>query len=46
MYNFKQQRLTYKSVGEFLASNLGPGEEMSQKRVGVLEDPSAGEAGQ
>ena len=38
MYNFSQQSLTYKSVGDFLSDNLGPGEEMRGKRVGILED--------
>lgn len=41
LYNFSQQKLTYKSVGEFLSENLGPGEGLSQKRVGLLEDTSA-----
>lgn len=44
LYNFKQQKLTYKSVGDFLSDNLGPGEELSQKRVGLLEDLTAGGA--
>ena len=42
-YNFWCQKLTYKSVGMFLADNLGPGEEMRGKRVGILED--TGKAG-
>ena len=42
LYNFTQQKLTYKSVGEFLSDNLGSGGELSQKRVGLLEDTSAG----
>lgn len=41
LYNFGQQKLTYKSVGEFLSDNLGPGEELSHKRVGLLEDTNA-----
>jgi len=40
MYNFIHQRLSYKSIGDFLADNLGPGEEMRGKRVGLLEDPN------
>lgn len=43
VYNMSQQKLTYKSVGEFLSDHLGPGEEMSQKRVGLLENNGAGE---
>ena len=39
-YNWWQQRLTYASVGEFLANHLGPGDEMRGKRVGLLEDVS------
>lgn len=42
LYNWMQQKLTYKSVGEFLSDNLGPGDEMRGKRVGLLEDLSAG----
>ena len=38
IYNWTQQRLTYASVGEFLASHLGPGAEMRGKRIGLLED--------
>ena len=41
VYNFGQQKLSYKSVGTFLAENLGPGEEMRGKRIGILEDPNA-----
>ena len=40
-YNFTCQKLTYVSVGAFLADNLGPGEALRGKRVGILEDPSA-----
>lgn len=40
IYNWKQQRLTYASVGEFLSNHLGPGEGMRGKRVGLLEDAS------
>lgn len=40
VYNWKQQRLTYASVGEFLSNHLGPGEDMRGKRVGLLEDAS------
>ncbi len=40
IYNWKQQKLTYASVGEFLSSHLGPGEDLRGKRVGLLEDPS------
>ena len=40
IYNWMHQRLTYTSVGEFLASHLGPGEELRGKRVGLLEDVS------
>ncbi|KAI0314855.1 hypothetical protein OF83DRAFT_1165040 [Amylostereum chailletii] len=39
LYNFWCQRLSYKSVGDFLADNLGPGGDMRGKRVGLLEDP-------
>lgn len=46
LYNFSQQKLTFNSVGEFLSDNLGPGGDLSQKRVGLLEDTSAGGAGQ
>ena len=38
IYNWSQQKLTYKSVGEFLSSNLGPGNDMRRKRVCILED--------
>ncbi|EIM84094.1 uncharacterized protein STEHIDRAFT_159691 [Stereum hirsutum FP-91666 SS1] len=45
IYNFYYQKLTYKSVGEFLADNLGPGDGtiegesgMRGKRVGLLEN--------
>lgn len=41
IYNWKQQMLTYKSVGEFLSENLGAGEEMRGKRVCILEDKNA-----
>lgn len=41
LYNFGQQKLTFKSVGDFLADNLRPGEDLSQKRVGLLENISA-----
>ena len=41
-YNFSQQKLTYKSVGDFLSENLGPGKSLSQRRVGLLEDTRAG----
>ena len=37
VYNWKRQKLTYKSVGEFLSDSLGPGEDMTGKRVGILE---------
>lgn len=40
IYNWKQQRLTYASVGEFLSNHLGPGDEWRGKRVGLLEDAS------
>ncbi|KAL9133970.1 MAG: hypothetical protein Q9175_004851 [Cornicularia normoerica] len=40
IYNWKQQRLTYASVGEFLSNHLGPEKELRGKRVGVLEDAS------
>ena len=40
IYNMKQQRLSYASVGEFLSNHLGPGEELRGKRVGLLEDAS------
>ncbi len=40
IYNWKQQKLTYASVGEFLSSHLGPGEDLRGKRVGLLEAPS------
>jgi len=46
LYNFGQQKLTYQSVGDFLSDNLGPGGNLSQKRVGLLEDTSAAGAGQ
>lgn len=39
MYNWKQQKLTYQSVGDYLASNLGPKEALKGKRVGILEHP-------
>lgn len=49
MYNFCYQKLTYKSVGEFLADNLGPGDgaieggtKMRGKRVGLLENWEVG----
>lgn len=32
-YNLKQQMLTYQSVGNYLASNIGPGEELWGERV-------------
>jgi len=38
VYNWTKQKLTYKSVGEFLSDNLGPGEDMSAKRVCILEE--------
>ena len=41
LYNFSQQKLTYQSVGQSLSANLGPGEELSHERVGLLEDPTA-----
>ena len=40
VYNMKQQRLSYASVGGFLSNHLGPGEELRGKRVGLLEDVS------
>ena len=40
IYNMKQQRLSYASVGKFLSNHLGPGEELRGKRVGLLEDAS------
>lgn len=43
LYNFNLQKLTYKSVGKFLSDHLGPGEELSQKRVGLLEDTRVGQ---
>jgi len=46
LYNFGQQKLTFRSVGDFLADNLGPCENLSQKRVGLLEDASARDTGQ
>lgn len=45
LYNWTVvQKLSYTSVGEFLADHLGPGGEMYQKRVGLLED--VGDVGQ
>ncbi|VDC01135.1 unnamed protein product [Peniophora sp. CBMAI 1063] len=38
IYNWTTQKLSYASVGAFLADHLGPGGEMSQKRVCILED--------
>ena len=37
LYDWKRQKLAYKSVGEFISDNLGPGEDMRGKRVGILE---------
>jgi len=44
MYNWYHEALTYESCGDFLADHLGPGElnGMRGKRVGLLEDPTAG----
>jgi hypothetical protein len=38
VYNWTKQKLTYKSVGEFLSDNLGPGGDMSAKRACILEE--------
>lgn len=38
LYNFYWQRLTYKSVGAFLADNLHSDVELRGKRIGLLED--------
>ncbi|KAI0027471.1 hypothetical protein K488DRAFT_74522 [Vararia minispora EC-137] len=38
LYNFAVQRLSYRSVGDFLATHLGPAGEMWHKRVCILED--------
>ena len=37
-YNWSQQKLSYKGVGEFLADSLGPGGAYTGKRVCLLED--------
>ena len=38
IYNFFYQQLTYKSVGDYLADNLGPSGELHHKRVCILEE--------
>lgn len=38
MYNWTQQKLTYASVGLFLADHLVSDKAMRQKRVCILED--------
>ncbi|VDC01134.1 unnamed protein product [Peniophora sp. CBMAI 1063] len=38
IYNVAQQKLTYKSVGVFLAEHVGAEEELHHKRVCILED--------
>lgn len=38
IHNVTQQKLTYASVGAFLADNVGPSGEMHHKRVCILED--------
>lgn len=43
IYNWKRQRLTYASVGDFLSDHLGSGEDLRGKRVGLLEDSSSSE---
>lgn len=37
LYNWKRQKLTYNSIGEFISDNLGPGEDVRGKRVDILE---------
>ncbi|KAH8827536.1 hypothetical protein DL96DRAFT_1708875 [Flagelloscypha sp. PMI_526] len=36
-YNFSQLAVTFGTLGEFLADNLGPGEDYTQMRVAVFE---------
>ncbi|KAH8817897.1 hypothetical protein DL96DRAFT_1820616 [Flagelloscypha sp. PMI_526] len=41
IYNWTQTGVTFGTLGEFVADNLGPGGELSKKRVGVLENRHA-----